>query len=210
MAAYWAGNADKWLFGSKRQAPTIYSALLMVVIPAGKWSLDLKGMAPPKEKNCCQARPALWFGLQSCPRSLIRKIPCLVSPPDWNWSPKGILSVGVFSHKGGVCPWPCIERRCEAKQLSSCLLQGWRTYLGLILPRLNLGPCWRYLKPHPGVRFPCKDAGCFWATFSQSLLHVNVPLILIRKHYPWASIFGCWIKLCLISRVLKSWIMVGV
>lgn len=192
MAAYWAGNADKWLFRSKRQAPTIYSALLMVVIPAGKWSLDLKGMAPPREKNCCQARPALWFDLPSCLCSLIKKITCLISPPDWKWSPKGILSMRVFSHKGGVCPWPCIERRCEAKQLSSCLLQGWRTYLGLIHPRLNLVPCWRYLKPHLGVSFPCKDAECFCATFSQSVSHVNVPLILIQKHYPCISLDAGW------------------
>lgn len=190
VAAHWAGNADKWLFGSNRQAPTVYSALLMVVIPAGKWSLDLKGTAPPKEKSCCQARSALWLGLPSWPCSLIRKIPCLTSPPDWNWSPKGVLGVGVFSHKDGVHPWPCTEWRYEAKQLSSCLLQGWRTYLGLILPRSNLVPCWRYLKPHPGAKFPGKDAGCFGATFLQSLLHANVPLILIQKQYPYLWMLG--------------------
>lgn len=138
----------------------------------------------PRKKSCCQAYPALWSGLQSCLHRLIRKIPCLTSCPNWNWSPEGIPGVGAFSHKDGVHPWPCIERRYEAKQLSSCLPQGWRTYLGLMLPRLNLVPCWRYLKPHPRVRFPHRDAECFGATFSQSLLHANVPWILIQKRYP--------------------------
>jgi len=110
-------------------------------------------MALPKEKSYCQARPALWLGLQSC-HCVLGKIPCLMSSPDRNWSPERILGTGAFSHNDGVHPWPCVEQRHEARQLSLCLLQGWRTYLGLILPRLNFVPCWRYLKLHPGVRFP--------------------------------------------------------
>lgn len=52
---------------------------------------------------------------------------------------------------------------------------GMENFLGLILLRLNLVHCWRYLKPHPGARFFCKDAGCFGTTFSEFLLNVNVP-----------------------------------